>query len=164
MELFSFGQHGFKTTFGLLRYYTNDEGDLRTDRVIPLHESAVEAEQGYKFINEFQTRNNGHTHTLTAYSHYIRNFIFTRPLAIIGTFRGPTPLFIVDQADAFFAGVDYSWKQQWSKQVFGTFTGSYLWPRNVEKNEVLINQPPLNVEYKLSWTLPLWGKMKGLFV
>ncbi|MEL6670311.1 MAG: TonB-dependent receptor, partial [Bacteroidota bacterium] len=34
-ELFSFGQHGFKTSFGLLRYYfdENEGGRVRTDRV-----------------------------------------------------------------------------------------------------------------------------------
>lgn len=150
-ELFSFGQHHFKSSFGLLRYYTNESGELRTDRVIPLRESSVMPERGYKFINELQIVRKKSEHTLTAYSHYIENFIFDRPIAVIGTIRGPMPVFIYDQADAFFAGVDYSWRMNWSKKVSGVARMNYLWSWNISKNETLINQPPAAVSYKLTW-------------
>lgn len=151
-ELYSFGQHGFKTSFGLLRYYTNSGGELRTDRVIEISKSTVKPEKGYKFINEFQTNKNKNTHILTVYSHYIENYIFARPLAVIGTIRGPIPVFIFDQADALFIGSDYTWKRDWSKRFSGTGGVSYLWSRNISKKEVLINQPPISLSYKLNWT------------
>lgn len=156
-ELYSFGQHGFKTTFGLLRYYTNDEGDLRTNRVIKIDESTIQPEKGYKFINEFQTRKNKNTHTLTVYSHYIQNYVFERPLGVFGTIRGPMPAFIFVQADAFFIGSDYSWERDWTKQFSGIFGASYLWSRNIDQKESLINQPPISINYKLTWKLrKLW--------
>ncbi|MEZ7893659.1 MAG: TonB-dependent receptor, partial [Polaribacter sp.] len=86
-ELFSFGQHGFKTTFGLLRF-TDTNGKLSTDEVIPLNQSTVHPERGYKFINEFQTSKNGNSHNLTVYSHYIENYVFDRPIGVFGTIRG----------------------------------------------------------------------------
>ena len=156
-ELYSFGQHGFKTSFGLLRYYFTDAEELKTNRVIKMNESSVQPEKGYKFINEFQINNTRNTHTLTVYSHYIENFIFDRPYAVIGTIRGPMPVFIYDQADAFFAGADYSLKTALSEHITGTLGLSYLWSTNLDKNETLINQPPIIASYKLDWNLgKLW--------
>ncbi|MEM9888195.1 MAG: TonB-dependent receptor [Bacteroidota bacterium] len=155
-ELFSFGQHGFKTSFGLLRYYTdeNENGALRTDRVTALGESDVVPEKGYKWINEWRTKKQSNTYTLTAYTNYIENFIFDRPIAVIGTIRGPMPVFIYDQADALFIGGDFSWQRQWSNVIDGTLGMSYLWSRNIRKNEALINQPPIMIDYHLGWKIP----------
>ena len=150
-ELYSFGQHGFKTTFGLLRYYTSAAGDVNTNQVLKISESTVQSEKGYKFINEFQIGNKKNTHTITGYSHYIENYTFERPLGVFGTIRGPMPAFIFTQADALFIGLDYSWDRDWSKSLKGVYGISYLWSRNIDKNEPLINQPPISVNYKLKW-------------
>jgi len=150
-ELYSFGQHGFRNTYGLLRYYFDDEGNPRTNRVLTLSESDVEPERGFKFINEFQSKQSENTHTLTAYAHYIENFIFDSPLGVFGTIRGPMPAFIYQQQDAVFLGADYSWQRNWSKNISGTFGMSYLWAQNIERNEPLINQPPITLSYKLVW-------------
>ena len=149
-ELFSFGQHGFKTTFGLLRF-TDTNGKLSTDEVIPLNQSTVHPERGYKFINEFQTSKNGNSHNLTVYSHYIENYVFDRPIGVFGTIRGPMPAFIFDQVDALFFGADYSWKKKWTDKISSVFGASYLWSRNVGDNAPLINQPPISMNVKLKW-------------
>ena len=158
-ELFSFGQHGFKTVYGLLRYYFNEDGKLKTNRVIPISESNVEVEKGLKYVNELKINTKFHAHTLTGYSHYILNFIYERPFGVIGTFRGPQPVFIIRQSDAFFAGFDYDWKSEWSKQLDGIFGVSYLWSRNLSDKETLINQPPVTVSYKFSWQQKKKGKL-----
>jgi iron complex outermembrane receptor protein len=157
-ELFSFGQHGFKTSFGLLRYYTDETngGALRTNRVTALEESNVSPEKGYKWINEWRIKQKTNTFTITAYTNYIQNFIFDRPLAVIGTIRGPMPVFIYDQSDALFIGADASWQKKWSKSINGTLGLSYLWSRNLERNEPLINQPPININYELAWDMPVF--------
>ena len=150
-ELYSFGQHGFQSSFGLLRHTSNSENVLSTDRVIAMSESATQAEQGYKFINEFHTHKNKSTHTLSVYSHYIKNYIYDRPYAVIGTVRGPMPVFIYEQADAFFIGTDYSWKIDWTKQLSGNLGFSYLYSQNTSKNEALIKQAPVALHYQLIW-------------
>jgi iron complex outermembrane receptor protein len=149
-ELFSFGQHGFKTTFGLLRF-TDTNGKLSTDEVIPLNQSTVNPERGYKFINEFQTNKNGNIHGITVYSHFIENYVFDRPIGVFGTIRGPMPAFIFDQVDALFIGADYSWKKEWTDKVSSVFGASYLWSRNVGDNAPLINQPPISTNVELKW-------------
>ena len=150
-ELYSFGQHGFKVTYGLLRYYENNEGNIKTDRVISIDESEVKPEKGVKWINEYSSQKKSNTFKATLYTHYIQNFIFDRPIAVIGTVRGPMPAFIYDQADALFVGTDLTWGKQWSKKIEGTFGASLLWAQNIEKTETLINQPPITLNYKLSW-------------
>lgn len=151
-ELYGFGQHSFKTTYGLLRYYVNGDGDFKTDKVLKMSESTVRAEKGYKFINEFEYKNESNTFTTTIYAHYIENFVYERPLGVLGTIRGPMPAFIYDQADAAFIGTDFTWRKQWSHQFQGVLGFSYLWSKNVEKDEPLINQPPVTTSYQLSWT------------
>jgi iron complex outermembrane receptor protein len=150
-ELYSFGQHGFKTSFGLLRYYKNDDNVFKTDRVLNSNDSDVQPERGYKFINEFQTRQHNNTHTATFYTHYIQNYIFDRPIGVRGTFTGPMPVFVFDQTDAAFAGVDYTWKKTWNNEYSGNFGLSYLWSKNLSENQALINQPPISISYGLEW-------------
>ncbi len=157
-ELYSFGQQGFKTTFGLLRYETNEDNELRTNRVISLNESDVAPEKGYKWINEWRTEKKTNAYTITAYMHYIENFILSRPIAVLGTIRGPMPAFIFDQTDAWFLGTDLSWKKEWSNSIDGTLGISYLWSKNIKKNEPLINQPPIKINYQLGWKLPKFWK------
>ena len=149
-ELFSFGQHGFRTTFGLLRFMDTN-GELSTNEVTPLDQSDVKSERGYKFVNEFQTNKNGNTHIITMYSHFIENYVFDRPIGVFGTIRGPMPGFIFDQVDALFFGIDYSWKKEWSTKISSVFGFSYLWSRNVEDNAPLINQPPISTNAEFKW-------------
>lgn len=160
-ELYSFGQQGFRSTFGLLRYETNNEGRLRTDRVLSLDESSVDAERGFKWINEWELSSDKNAFTITGYANYIQNFIFDRPAAVVGAIRGPSPVFIIDQVDAILLGVDYSWMRAWSTQVSGIFGFSYLWSRSVDRNEPLINQPPISVDYTLDWNLGSIGILES---
>ena len=158
-ELYSFGQHGFKNSYGLLRYYNDSNGEYKTDKVLKFSEANIRPEKGYKFINEFEWNKNKNNHTVTVYSHYIQNYIFDRPFAVLAPIRGPMPGFVVDQADAVFVGADYSWKKTWSSHVSSIFSFSYLWSKNVDKNEALINQPPISTSYSFDWKT---GKMGGI--
>jgi len=150
-ELFSFGQQGFRSVFGLLRSGFNDTGVPITNDVTLLDESEVDIEKGYKLTNEFRTSNNDNTHVITAYAHYIDNYVFDRPIGVFGSIRGPQFAFFFDQADALFLGLDYSWKKELTKQLSGTFGLSYLWSRNIGENEPLIDQSPISTSLELQW-------------
>ncbi len=155
-ELYSFGQNGFKVEYGLWRYYFGENGDPRTNRVLTEVDEVVEAEKGFKWINELSHRKNANTLTITGYANFIKNFTFDRPLGVIGTFRGPMPAFIVDQTDAFFVGVDMTYTKTFNDKLKGTLGSSYLWNLNYLDNEGLINQPPININATLSWNTPLF--------
>ncbi|MBI1305946.1 MAG: TonB-dependent receptor [Bacteroidetes bacterium] len=149
-ELYSFGQHGFKTSFGLLRYSSDENGALVTSRVTLMNQSAVKPEKGLKWVNELESQQGKNNLAVTAYTHYIQHFIFNRPVAVIGTIRGPMPVFIYDQVDALFMGVDFTWRRELSDKLSGTYGISYLWSHDIEKNEALINQPPIRTHLKLA--------------
>ena len=155
-ELYSFGQHGFEVQYGLWRYSPDVNGvsPFNTNRVLTEDDGASASETGFKWINELSYQKDRQAFTLTAYTHLINNYIFDRPVAVLGTFRGPMPAFIYDQADVLFVGVDFTYSHSFTKSLKGTLGGSYLWSQNISKNEPLINQPPVNINAVLSWKTP----------
>lgn len=150
-ELFSFGQHEFRTQFGLLRFYQNEEGEFKTDKVLDFNENPVAAENSFKWINEFEWFSGKNRMKITAYSHYIKNFIYDKPLGLIGTIRGPMPAFIFAQTDALFLGSDFTFQRKHAYNLESNFGLSYLWSRDIGENQVLINQPPISMNYRLKY-------------
>ncbi|UJP66149.1 TonB-dependent receptor [Mongoliitalea daihaiensis] len=150
-ELYSFGQHEARQLFGLLRYYEDAEGNLQNDRVVSMSESGVEAEQSYKWVNEIEINGSKGRFSASFYANYIANFIFWRPIGVVGTLRGPMPTYIFDQANAFFTGLDLTYEWEHSPNWSSKIGGSYIWSQNVERNEPLINQPPININYQLAF-------------
>jgi len=153
-ELYSFGQAGFRIEYGLWRYEADEDGQLSTDRVLTGQDKEVNAEKGVKWINEFRYRKDEHDLALTGYVNYIDNFIFLRPGGLGSFFWGPGPIYIYDQSDALFLGADITYRREFSKNVRGNFGASFLWSKNVERNEPLINQPPINLNAEVSWDTP----------
>ena len=151
-ELYSFGQHEARQLFGLLRYYEDAEGQLQNDRVIPFGQSGIRAEQSYKWINEIEIQHAKGRFGTSVYANYIGNFIYWRPIGVVGTLRGPMPTYIFTQANAFFTGIDISYDFRHDTHWTSKWGASVIWSRNVERNEPLINQPPININYELSWT------------
>lgn len=143
-EMYSFGQHESQTTFGLLRYEPSDAGGIQASRVLSFAESEVAPENSIKYTTEFEWKKLGHRLSVTAYANYIRNFIFSRPIGVLGTARGPMPTFIMDQTDALFLGVDFTYTRQYHEDGRATFGASYIYTRNVQRDETLINQPPIH--------------------
>jgi len=127
---------------------------FHTDRVSEISESVVSPELGFKWINEWKIKSIANTFIITGYVNYIQNFIFDRPIALVVTIIVPMPVFIYDQADAIFTGVDFSWQHTWTDDMEGTLGFSYLYSRNLSDEEALINQPPINVNYQLNVGLP----------
>ena len=144
-ELFSYGGHSFKNTFGLLRYYYNGSDRIMTDKIIKMEERIISAEKGFKFINEINFNSEKQKVKVTFFSNYILNYVFERPIGIYGTIRGPMPYFIYDQSDVFFLGSDISLERKISENIKSTSTFNYLWSKNLKKNDKIINQPPIKI-------------------
>lgn len=149
-ELFSFGQHESRTSFGMLRYQADEENRIEASKVIPINESGVVPENSIKYTSELEWMKKGQRLSVTAYANYIRNFIFNRPIGVLGTARGPMPTFIVDQADAFFLGTDITYSTAYHENGKATFGASYIWSRNVQRRETLINQPPIHLHIQVN--------------
>ncbi|MCC5922396.1 MAG: TonB-dependent receptor plug domain-containing protein [Crocinitomicaceae bacterium] len=149
-ELYAFGQHEARTTFGLLRYVPDSDSTISAKNVTLLNQSNVRPENSIKYTSELEWIKRKHRLNITGYSNYIRNFTFHRPIGVLSTARGPMPTFVVDQADALFLGADLTYSYSYHKNGKVTFGASYIWSRNVQRNEHLINQPPIHLHTK--WT------------
>ena len=47
-ELYSFGSHGFKNSFGLLRHYFTEDGRIKTDKVLTMDGDHFTSEKSLK--------------------------------------------------------------------------------------------------------------------
>ena len=150
-ELYSFGSHGFKNSFGLLRYYYNEDQKLRTDEVIIMSESLLSSEKSLKFINEFDYNSDKNDIKLTLFSNYILNYVFERPIGLYGTIRGPMPYFIFDQSDMLFIGSDLTLKRKFTNKFNSSLILNYLWSNNLDNNGKLLNLPPVRIENSINW-------------
>ncbi|MAD59152.1 MAG: TonB-dependent receptor [Flammeovirgaceae bacterium] len=150
-ELYSFGSHGFKNSFGLLRYYYNEDQKLRTDEVIIMSESLLSSEKSLKFINEFDYNSDKNDIKLTLFSNYILNYVFERPIGLYGTIRGPMPYFIFDQSDMLFIGSDLTLKRKFTNKFNSSLTLNYLWSNNLDNKGKLLNLPPVRIENSINW-------------
>ena len=158
-ELYSFGSHGFKNSFGLLRYYYNENNELRTDKVTIMSESLLSPEKSLKLINELDYKSEKNEIKLTLFSNYIMNYVFQRPIGLFGTIRGPMPYFIFDQNDVLFIGSDFTIKREFSKKFNSSLALNYLWSNNLDNNGKLINQPPVRIENNLNFKIDSFWKI-----
>ncbi len=157
-ELFSFGSHGFRNSFGLLRYYYNDDDKVRTNRVTNFVDSEVSPEKSFKLINEFDISNEKNKIKFTLFSNYILNYVFEKPIGLFGTIRGPMPYFIFDQIDVLFIGSDITLKRKFSKNFKTALTFNYLWSNNLDNSGKLGKQPPVRIQNNFKWeTNKFWG-------
>ncbi len=69
----------------------------------------MKSEQGYKWVNSFSYSNDKLQLHLDIYAHYISNYIYAQPTpdTVRRTVRGTFPIFIYQQTDAAFAGIDF---------------------------------------------------------
>ncbi len=160
-ELYSFGQHGFKIEYGLWRYESDEDGNLDTRRVLTEEDKEVKAEKSFKWTNELVFSDVDRSLTLTGYINYIGNFIFDRPAGLGFFFWGPGPTYIFDQSDALFIGGEVTYRKTFSKDLNAAFGASYIWSKNVERDEPLINQPPININAEATWNTPTFLNLQS---
>ena len=158
-ELYRFGQHGSQLQYGLWRYFFEEDGRLNTDRVLTEEDGVARPEKGFKWINELEYKSEKSRLTMTAYSQFIQNFIFDRPLGVLDNRRGPMPAFSTSQTDAVLLGGDITYVRKLTNILNTKMGASYLWSRNVKRNEVLINQPPINLSTEISWNTPAFFEL-----
>ena len=155
-ELYSFGSHGFKTTFGLLRYYNDDNDKIKTDKVLGMDDGSS-PEKSFKFINEVDFSRDKNDLKITLFSNYILNYVFERPIGLYGTVRGPMPYFVFDQSDIVLVGSDLYFQRKFSTKFKSSLRLNYLWSQNLIKNGKMINQPPIRIANNLMWnTKDFW--------
>ncbi|WKN41892.1 TonB-dependent receptor [Tunicatimonas pelagia] len=156
-ELYSFGRHQTSIDYGLWRHRFGEDGSIDTDNVLDENDRPAPSEVGFKWIGTYESTRESQQTEVTAYINYIQNYIYTKPAGITQTIRGAFPFFIYDQDDALLMGVDASTTLEHAHQLSSKLQGSYVWAKNVTRNEYFVGLPPANVQYQLSQRLGKWG-------
>lgn len=160
-ELYSFGSHGFKNSFGLLRHYFTEDGRIKTDKVLTMDGDHFTSEKSLKLVNEINFVNQKSNLKITLHSNYISNYIFDKPIGLFGTIRGPMPYFVFDQTDVLFLGSDITYSRDISKNIKSAFTLSYLFTENLNDGGNLIDQPPIRINNTFDWTTNNFWKINS---
>ncbi|MEO0341342.1 MAG: TonB-dependent receptor, partial [Bacteroidota bacterium] len=152
-ELYRFGQHTFFLEYGLWRYTIDERFDfVSTSEGIQTEEDRpVPSEIGYKWINTYELNREAFQFEATAYINYIENYIYSKPGGLTRTARGVFVYFIQDQTDALFWGLDLSAKVRHSSQLSSTIKGSYLWAKQIERDDFFAGLPPANLRYEFAY-------------
>ena len=160
-ELYSFGSHGFKTSFGLLRYYFSEDGRVKTDKVLKMDGNYFSSEKSLKLVNELNFSTEKSKLKITLHSNYISNYIFDKPIGLFQTIRGPMPYFVFDQTDVLFLGSDITYRRDVSKKLRSSFTFGYLFTKNFNRGGNLIDQPPIRINNTFNWTTNNFWKINS---
>lgn len=151
-ELFSFGRHQSVFEYGFLTYQINELNEPAVvDEILSLEDSKIKIEKGFKWISTYELKRTRYLAEITFYTNYIRNYIYTKPAGITNTARGAFPYFIYDQDNALLAGYDFDFKWNHKNHLVSKISSSYVWSRNLTKDEFFVGTPPAVIDYKIEY-------------
>jgi iron complex outermembrane receptor protein len=160
-ELYSFGKHqsNGSNEYGLLWNRTN------STQLGKYGESGVENEQSLKWVGTYNFASEKTFVELTAYSNWIKNYIYLRPEGIDFNSRtGILPLFGYTQGNALFQGIDIQLQQKLNANFTWQAQGSYLRAINTDNKESELPLIPANrIATSLRYETAQIGKFKSLF-
>lgn len=150
-ELFSYGKHQYTNQYGFYRY-AYENGNINTDVILGPNDVTVDNELGYKLIGTYSYEKANIRLEVSPYVNLIKNYIYSAPSGIINTVRGTFPLFTFKQTDALLSGLDLTLKINHSEAFASKITGSYLYARDIENDDVLFNIPSNKISYEINYT------------
>lgn len=151
-ELFSFGRHQSVFEYGFLTYRINEFNEPSVaEEILSFEDSNIKIEKGFKAIATYSLKQTKYFAELTFYTNYIRNYIYTKPAGITNTVRGAFPYFVYDQDNALLAGYDFDFKWDHKYHLVSKISSSYVWSRNLTKEEFFVGTPPAVVDYKIEY-------------
>ncbi len=156
-ELYSFGLHQSRLQFGFWRYDLDPQITTPVDSVFDEQLREVPAEKGIKWVSGIEVKKGATTAELIVYANRINNYIFLRPFGLTTNIRGPNfPFFLFDQTDALFIGTDWDIRYSHSQSITSEVKISYVYGQSVERDQPLLEIPPLNIEYAFQHEIGSW--------
>jgi iron complex outermembrane receptor protein len=138
------------------------DGVHQSAAAIEVGDINLKSEQSVKWITTLSTSTAQKKLNIevSPYTNFIANYIFLQPEdAPRLTIRGAFPVFSYKQTNALISGVDFDAKYDIVRYLNFTHRTSFLYGRDISKNEDLIYMPPVN----FSNTITLQsGKLKGI--
>ncbi|NMM49848.1 TonB-dependent receptor [Marinigracilibium pacificum] len=147
-ELYSFGKHQSSViTYGLLRYYFDENNFPKTDKVFQPEEKDISAEKAFT-LNTALNYNPGNWKTeLTIFGNYIIDYIYERPSGITETVRGAFPIYVYAITDALVSGING--KVSINSLTLGesALRFDYTYGRNLKDGTSFIDIPPFQLRF-----------------
>ncbi len=156
-ELYSFGFHFSRIQFGLWRYDLDPEIYTPVDSVFDESLRSVPAEKGFKWVSGIEVQKSKTTAEFIFFINQINDYIFLRPYGITVGVAGTFPFFIYDQTNALFLGSDWDIRINHSERFTSEAKVSYVYARETENQQALLEIPPLNIDYTVKYTMAEWA-------
>lgn len=119
-------------------------------------DESLGSEQGYKWINTLTYNREDFQIQLSAYAHYLNNYIYLLPTGEIQeSLRGAFPVFQYDQTNALFVGADLSASYHFPFGLEYLFKGSFLRAKDTENDTFLPMIPANRISSSLRYELPV---------
>jgi iron complex outermembrane receptor protein len=123
---------------------------------IELGELRIDSEQSFKIGADLQGSLYGVRFNIQPYYNLINDFIILEPSGTDTTIRGAFPVWQYRQSDSRLYGIDATFSYNYSN--FGlTSNLAYVNGQDLEREEALINMPPLNVSNTLTYRKAEWN-------
>ncbi|MEM1407706.1 MAG: carboxypeptidase-like regulatory domain-containing protein [Bacteroidota bacterium] len=164
-ELYSFGYRYSRLQYGLWRY-DFENPDLRSptppDTVFNQTLRTVDSERGVKWISGIEVKKRKISADFIFYINQINNYIFLRPYGLSTTVAGVFPFFLYEQTDAIFYGTDWDIRYKHDNIFTSEVKVSYVHARSVDREQPLLEIPPLNISYSLEFKKGPWDAALSL--
>lgn len=150
-ELYAFGYHSSRLQFGFWRYDLEPTITTPVDSVFDQSLREVPPEQGYKWVSGIELRKKNLSAEFIFYANKIQNYIFMRPYGVSTSVIGTFAYFILDQTDAVFFGSDCDIRYNHPYHLMSELKLSYVYAKSTDRNQALLEIPPLNIDYSLEY-------------
>jgi iron complex outermembrane recepter protein len=141
-----------------------EEGLKRLNGVLNTETSGIKKEFSRKWITSLQHAGTKFSVEVSAYANVIDNYVFLSPSATRLTIRGYFPVFSYQQTNALLTGADATVGLNVSKQLFFQGKYSYLYGKDVSRNDVLIFMPPPQFDNSITYTFAQTNNFKNVHV
>lgn len=157
-ELYSLGTHqgAAANEYGLLL-------NPQTNEVMDINDVNFKIEKAVKWVNTYRIQRERFQLEATAYSNFILNYIYLKPIGITQTLRGTLPAFRYTQTDALFLGADISAQQLIYKRISLLTKISLIRASDHTNHDYLVFIPPNRFELGARYDVHQWKRLKGLF-
>ncbi|HEX8575115.1 MAG TPA: TonB-dependent receptor, partial [Flavobacterium sp.] len=124
--------------------------------VIELGDLRLQKEQALKVSTTVQKKWNAFQFMLNPFVNYIQNYMFLRPIGIDNTIRGTFPVWQYEQTNARLIGVDLQTNWDINNNWKHTFSLAYVNGKDLNKDQPLIDMPPLNLSNSIRFSKKEW--------
>ncbi len=123
---------------------------------IEIGNDELKSEQGYKWINTFHLRDENLSIEISAYAHYLNNYIYLHPTGEIQeSLRGAFPVFDYKQTNALFLGTDVSASYRFPQGFEYFLKGSIIRADDTKSDQNLPMIPSDRLENRIRYSMPI---------